>query len=283
MMLFYITIYVMWPSLLRNLWHVFRSRAALVSGGLTFVLSVLIWRYFIDLDLTIGNMGHTIAYTEVFLYMLFAVLFSLFVAVSVYKYRYFKKLQTKQMSAGSLGWLAWLLVAGCPACSITLASRLWLSTVIWFLPFDGMELKLIAILILGYTLFVLLRDLEVCSRSMHTPFIFSFVTMQKFLVSLTLVAWVLVCGWALWWYAEEQWLLPSSLSPSLVVENTVEPVQVVVEDTYVPSSAPTGACGGADGGCGCGGTVDAAGWGCGGGCWWAQADKPGGCGCGKLQ
>lgn len=46
-----------------------------------------------------------------------------------------------------------------------------------------MELKLIAIIVLSYTLYAFLRDLEVCTRTKKTSFIFlSAITMNKALL-----------------------------------------------------------------------------------------------------
>lgn len=274
-----------------NLGHVLHSKVAVISWLIAIAVVSVIWWYFIDLDLTIGNMWHTVAYSELVLYGLFALLFGLFIATSVYKYRYFRDINASSVTTGGIGWIAGLLVAWCPACSITLASWLWVASFLWFLPYNGMELKVIAIIVLWYTLYVLLRDLEVCSRKKKTSFIFiSSITMNKVLLWLVITAWVAVSWWALFWYAQDQWLIASTTSQveqvqaydtqqdGTVAQPTVE--EPVVDDTYVPSTAPTWVCWWADGACGCGWGWTADWWGCGWWCGWSQAQaKPSGCGC----
>ena len=67
----------------------------------------------------------------------------------------------ENLSSGS-GTFLGLLVAGCPACSITLASYLGLGSLISFLPWYGLELKIIAIFLLIYANISLLKNLKVC-------------------------------------------------------------------------------------------------------------------------
>jgi len=56
-----------------------------------------------------------------------------------------------------------LIVTGCPACSITLASYLGLSAFISWLPYDGLELKILSVLLMWYAIFDLWKNLDVCA------------------------------------------------------------------------------------------------------------------------
>ncbi|MCH8519327.1 MAG: hypothetical protein LAT82_01065 [Nanoarchaeota archaeon] len=94
--------------------------------------------------------------------ILISVLFSLFVVLSVFKLYYFSNSSVTQSGIGSFGSMLGVLVAGCPACSITIASYLGLATMISFFPYDGLELKLISIIILLIVNFYLLKNLQVC-------------------------------------------------------------------------------------------------------------------------
>jgi len=61
-----------------------------------------------------------------------------------------------------LGGFLGVVVSGCPACSITLASYLGFASIVSSLPFFGIELKIVSLLLLLYVLYITLRDIDVC-------------------------------------------------------------------------------------------------------------------------
>jgi hypothetical protein len=66
---------------------------------------------------------------------------------------------------GLWGGILSLIVTGCPACSIWLASYLGLSAFISWLPYDGVELKVISVLLMWYAVYDMWRKLDVCEIS----------------------------------------------------------------------------------------------------------------------
>lgn len=60
------------------------------------------------------------------------------------------------------GGILSLIVTGCPACSIWLASYLWLSAFISWLPYDGVELKVLSVLLMWYAVYDMWKKLDVC-------------------------------------------------------------------------------------------------------------------------
>ncbi len=96
---------------------------------------------------------------EIVLTILIMILFWLFLASTLYKIKYFS---IKKSWIWFFAWLLWLLVAGCPACTITLASYFGLSSIISVLPFGWIELKIISVFMLLYVVYITIRDLEVC-------------------------------------------------------------------------------------------------------------------------
>ncbi|MFT4244008.1 MAG: hypothetical protein ACMXYB_00955 [Candidatus Woesearchaeota archaeon] len=96
------------------------------------------------------------------LQILISVLLSLFILLTAFRVSYFSTTSLTQNGIGGLSSTLGILVAGCPACSITIASYLGLASFISFLPYDGLELKLLSFILLLIVNFYLLKDLQVC-------------------------------------------------------------------------------------------------------------------------
>ncbi len=153
---------------LKNIRYVLRSPwAILIALVLTAILWAIWWR-FMDLPLLAGNMWQTRATTELVLFVIFLLLFWLFVAISVYKAQYFWWGDTKELSLWSLWWFLGMLVMWCPACSVTLASYIWLASVVSLLPYKWLELKVLWVLTLVYVIYSSLRSLHCCSLEYAT-------------------------------------------------------------------------------------------------------------------
>lgn len=116
--------------------------------------------YFIEKDLIIWNLWYYFYITEVILSVIIWILFWLFIGATLYKIQYF---QVKKSWAWFFGWILGVLVSGCPACSITLASYIWLAGLISTLPYYGLELKVLSIILLLYSCYSTLKSLELCS------------------------------------------------------------------------------------------------------------------------
>jgi len=115
--------------------------------------------YFLDSKMIIGNKWHNYLYFEIFLDILIIILFWIFVATTLYKMSYFS---VKKSWIWFLGGFLWILVSGCPSCTITLASYLWLAGFVSVLPYDWLELKIISVFLLMYVCYTSLKKLEVC-------------------------------------------------------------------------------------------------------------------------
>lgn len=115
--------------------------------------------YFFERDLLIWNFWYNYYLLEIILTWLIAILFWLFLASILYKMEYFS---VKRSGIWFFWWLIWILVSGCPACTITLASYFGLAWVISVLPFWWIELKIFSVILLCYVVYVTIKDLEVC-------------------------------------------------------------------------------------------------------------------------
>lgn len=149
-------------SLYDNFIEVFSKMSYLSLALIIFILMSLLFYQFTEVDLIKGNMGLTYYYVNTFLQGFISVLFALFVPLSIYKFKLFNQFSVKENSTSLVGAFLGTVVTGCAACSITLASYLGLAGAISLLPWYGLELKLISIPLLVYSVFFLLRDLKVC-------------------------------------------------------------------------------------------------------------------------
>lgn len=145
-----------------NLIEVFSKWYSQLTLVITTILIGSIFIYFTNLDLIQGNFGHSYMWAQIILQVLITILFALFVPISVYKFLEFNSFSLKENTTSGLGTFFGVLVAGCPACSITLASYFGLAGLVSYLPWYGLELKIIAVPLLVYANYSLLKDLKVC-------------------------------------------------------------------------------------------------------------------------
>ena len=103
--------------------------------------------YFTNIELNLNNFGK-IAYLQFGVDIAIAFAFATFLALFIHNYSLTRKMQhTKGFVGGILGTLFF----GCAACSITLAGYLGIAGFISFFPFYGLELKLLALGILIFS------------------------------------------------------------------------------------------------------------------------------------
>lgn len=89
-----------------------------------------------------GNLGSTYAGIDLFLDICNSILVGFFIASVVRKWHFFKT----PKNTAQYGWVGSffsLLVTGCPACSITLATYLGIGSILALLPYAGMEIKVL--------------------------------------------------------------------------------------------------------------------------------------------
>lgn len=118
-------------------------KRVLFSYGFSFKL---IFLYFIGFPVIIGW------FTAISLFVI-AFLFGSYISLAIYKTNQVKKFSEKKSFWGSLGIFFGFLAPGCAACGLGLASFFGLSGLIIALPFHGMEISVIALLLLGYANF----------------------------------------------------------------------------------------------------------------------------------
>jgi len=145
-----------------NISRVFHHKASIIFWVGALLLFGYLWFWLIDFRTIQWNLWLHFAWAEVLLHGILSILFGLFVSAQIYKFYYFKTINTKQNSWGILGGILGILITGCPSCSITLASYVWLASIFSLLPWYGLEVKIIGILLLLWVVWNSYRKLLVC-------------------------------------------------------------------------------------------------------------------------
>lgn len=149
-------------NIFKNFLEVFSKWQYLLLSLIIFIGMSLLFNWFTEHDLIAGNMGKNYLLAQVLAQYIISFLFALFVPITVYKIKYFNSFSVKENISSSIGAFLGVLVMGCPACSITLASYLGLSALLSFLPWYGLEIKLLAIPLLIYANLSSLNGLTTC-------------------------------------------------------------------------------------------------------------------------
>ena len=140
-----------------------------------FIVYFLLWiliiltpsYFFLDVELVKWNLGMNFLRAEIFLTISSAILFGIFLASIMYKIRYFSP---KAWAEWAVWWAFVMIVTGCPTCSLTLAYYVWLSWIISSLPYSGLELKALWLLLIAYAIYDNLKHLEVCKIKKQSIF-----------------------------------------------------------------------------------------------------------------
>ncbi len=129
---------------------------ALFLGGILF--------YFTSFEQIYWNIGALYAITQVVVQVLLSLLFGLNLALLWYKLRFVAESNNtgRETTSTVIGSVISVIVSGCPACGITLASYLGLATFFTAFPLYGLELKLLGLGLLMYSTNDIAKDMYVC-------------------------------------------------------------------------------------------------------------------------
>ncbi len=96
--------------------------------------------------------------------VIISILFGMLFSLIIYKTKLVNFKGSKKLGVvGSVGVFLGALIPGCVACGIGLATVLGLGAgALAFLPYDGLEISVLAILILGFTITKITKEMYVC-------------------------------------------------------------------------------------------------------------------------
>ena len=121
----------------------FAELAAIAKNYSSWISLKILVNYFIGFPSTIKT------HSAVSL-IIMAILFGIYIALATYKVSQIKKTQTNSSILGTTGIFLGFIAPGCAACGIGIASALGLAGAFLSLPFEGLEISIIAIILLSY-------------------------------------------------------------------------------------------------------------------------------------
>ncbi len=142
--------------------NVFSNKKYLLIFVMSASLIGTLFYYFTNFAVTAGNLGIVHAYVFVIFDVLISILFGFYVALLVFRYDKIRSILSSASITGVIGSSGGAVAGGCAACSVTLASYLGLASVIAALPFYGLELKIIGIGLLIFSIVSLVNDPKLC-------------------------------------------------------------------------------------------------------------------------
>lgn len=147
----------------QNLKKLFYIKTRIFAYILLVMLAWWVWWYFTDVAIMVGNYGKLHTYIDVMLSIMMIVGFPLFLLGFWHKVTLFGQQSiTGKSSTGMIGGLIGTIISGASCCGSTLAIYFGLLPLMTFLPYDGLEIKILGTLGLLYALYDVLKNLEIC-------------------------------------------------------------------------------------------------------------------------
>jgi|TARA_Y100000310_G_scaffold91480_1_gene88836 hypothetical protein len=107
------------------------------------------------------SLGKIITKSSFISLIIISILIGILFSLIAYRTKKIKAITTKMGFFGTTGIFLGVLAPGCAACGIGLLSFFGLgAAVLTFLPFDGLEISILAILILGFSIFKITKDIN---------------------------------------------------------------------------------------------------------------------------
>ena len=121
----------------------FSDLRSIAGNYSSFTAIKLVFNYFIGFP-------STLSFYSAFVVFLIALLFGSYIALATFKTTQMKKSQDNLSLLGGIGLFFGFIAPGCFACGVGLASIFGLGGALVALPFDGIEISVISIFLLGY-------------------------------------------------------------------------------------------------------------------------------------
>ena len=124
----------------------------------------MLWWYTTDISTMFGNYGAVHTYIDISLSSIMILGFPLFILAVIYRGQKFGNRENLdgKTGIGMVGGIVGTILSGCSCCGLTLASYFGLLPLMSFLPYDGLEIKVLGTMGLLYSLYEILTHLETC-------------------------------------------------------------------------------------------------------------------------
>ena len=148
----------------KNIKKLFSSKKRFIMCMLWIISLSLLWWYSTDFRIMFGNYWLVHTYTDILLSWFIIITFPIFITALLYKsYKYWKRADINWKSINwIIGWIAGTIISGASCCWATLAASFGFLPLMTFLPYSGLEIKIIAAIWLLYALIDTLIHLETC-------------------------------------------------------------------------------------------------------------------------
>ena len=119
-----------------------------------------------SLKIFIMMSGYNYTFFTLLSFVVISVLFGIYLSVFIYRFKLIKIMKEKKGSSigfiGYLGLIAGVFGAGCPTCGSVIFALVGAPLALMYLPFRGLELRLLSIVILIVSIYLLTRSLYKC-------------------------------------------------------------------------------------------------------------------------
>lgn len=150
--------------MIKNLRHLFTSPKRLITCMVLIMVLSLLWWYTTDTKIMFGNYGNIHTYTDIILSVIMIITFPIFIVALIYRsWKYWKRADIDWKSINwIIGGIIWTIISGASCCGATLAASFGLLPLMSFLPYSGLEIKVLGALWLLYATYEILVNLETC-------------------------------------------------------------------------------------------------------------------------
>jgi len=148
--------------MLQNLKLLFSERKIILAYPVMVAILLAVWLFFTDHKNMFGNYGPWHTWIDIILSLIAIFGFPLFILAWLYRSFILGGRAEKKEHLGVLGGLVAIIVSGSTCCGATLAVYFGLMPLMMMLPYDGLEIKVVAVAGLLYGLWVMLTRLTTC-------------------------------------------------------------------------------------------------------------------------
>ena len=94
------------------------------------------------------------------IFILISLLFGLYIALIVYKFKTLRKTSLKSNTTGFIGLVSGIFGAGCPMCGSLIFGFFGAPLALFFMPFKGLELRFLSLILLSISVFIISKNLD---------------------------------------------------------------------------------------------------------------------------
>ncbi|MEK6935604.1 MAG: hypothetical protein AABW67_02365 [Nanoarchaeota archaeon] len=145
----------------RNYFILFASTSILLFLVLYLLTLATTTDHRLSIFIMMNGLGYAIS--TFFLLFVISLLFGIYVCLFAYKIR--KNLRGKKIISifgGSGGFIVGIFGAGCPMCGSVIFALFGAPLALFFMPFKGLELRVLSILILSVSVYLISRNIHSC-------------------------------------------------------------------------------------------------------------------------